>query len=58
MNIYDIKKKLRGTDYISDKDLDNYIEFLLEDHDKLEELMLDMQLEIEYYQSFGLKGEM
>ena len=50
MNIQDIKSKLRGTDYISDEDLDFYVKELLKDHDELEDMLIDMQSDIEYYQ--------
>jgi hypothetical protein len=57
MNIQDIKSKLRGTEYISEDELDFYVKEILKDHDKLEDLVISMQDDIEYYQSFGLKGE-
>ena len=49
MNIQNIKNKLRGTDYINDEDLEYYIETLLEDHDQLEDMVIDMYNTIEYY---------
>jgi hypothetical protein len=49
MNIQDIKSKLRGTDYISDDNFDYYLRELLKDHDDLEEMVIAMQTDIEYY---------